>query len=533
MTVKLWRPFLIGGVSLTLLVWTLETLNHTLGGFGTLMMLLAGGVGVGRWLTRSRSLSSSTAPLTPASLDRTTVEQAITETETVLSQLQTEASTLEANSGFRPPQQQLRSQVAQVIQELDREEIRLVVLGGKATGKTTVTQLLQLGWLPQLTRQVTLQDTPALLEGTESGMAAEVAAWQVALNSDLALFLIDGDLTEPELQVLRRLVNNRKRTILLLNKQDQYLPVERQTLLQQLHLRTRDISAWVEIVAIAAAPVPIKVRQHQADKSVQEWMEQPRPDLSQLLGCLNRILAQDTQQLVLANCLNQAVTLKTEARTALNGVRRVRAMPVIEQYQWVAAATTFANPFPALDLLATAAINAHMVMELSNLYQQKLTFSQAQTVATNLATLMLKLGLVEFSTQTIGIVLKSNAITYVAGGALQGVSAAYLTRMAGLSLVEYFQAQEKGVTSATLQLDQMAKVLRQVFQQNQRITLLQSFVKQVLDHLFTTKPTIPQLSATVTQPLQLDPPETEILGENREAVRLSVPSLDSTSVPSA
>jgi hypothetical protein len=60
---------------------------------------------------------------------------------------------------------------------------------------------------------------------------------------------------------------------------------------------------------------------------------------------------------------------------------------------------------------------------------------------------MLKLGLVEVTTQTIGSILKGNAFTYVAGGAVQGVSAAYLTRLAGLSLIEYFQEQE--VSEAT------------------------------------------------------------------------------------
>ncbi len=104
-----------------------------------------------------------------------------------------------------------------------------------------------------------------------------------------------------------------------------------------------------------------------------------------------------------------------------------RATPVIEQYQWIAAAAAFANPVPALDILATAAINAQMVMDLGNVYQQKFSLEQAQTVAGAMGSLMLKLGLVELSTKAVSTVLKSNAITFVAGGVVQGVSAAYLT----------------------------------------------------------------------------------------------------------
>ena len=104
---------------------------------------------------------------------------------------------------------------------------------------------------------------------------------------------------------------------------------------------------------------------------------------------------------------------------------------------------------------------------------------------------MLKLGLVELSTQTISTMLKSNAITFVAGGAVQGVSAAYLTRVAGLSLIEYFQQQEVSTDSETgLNLDKLGQTLQNVFQQNQQLGFLQAFVKQV-GHLLPQSPQQP------------------------------------------
>jgi len=51
-----------------------------------------------------------------------------------------------------------------------------------------------------------------------------------------------------------------------------------------------------EVVGIAAFQ-PTKVRQHQADGSVQEWMEQPAPDTKQLTQQLAQIMAQSGQQL--------------------------------------------------------------------------------------------------------------------------------------------------------------------------------------------------------------------------------------------
>jgi hypothetical protein len=228
----------------------------------------------------------------------------------------------------------------------------------------------------------------------------------------------------------------------------------------------------------------VKVRKHEADGSVQEWMEQPAPDIQQLTQQFGEILAQQKQRLVWLTTIRKAWLLKAEAKNSLNGIRCDRATPIIEQYQWIAAAAAFANPVPALDILATAAINAQMVMDLGKIYQQKFSLEQAQTVAGTMGSLMLKLGLVELSTKAIGTVLKSNAVTFVAGGLVQGVSAAYLTRVAGLSLVEYLQQQEIAVDSGTnLNLEKLRETLQKVFGQNQQISFLQGFVKQGVKRL--------------------------------------------------
>jgi hypothetical protein len=191
--------------------------------------------------------------------------------------------------------------------------------------------------------------------------------------------------------------------------------------------------------------------------------------------------------------------LKAEVKTQLNQVRRDRALPVIEQYQWVAAAAAFANPVPALDLLATAAISAQLVKDLGEIYQQKFSLPQAQAAAKTLGSLMLKLGLVELSTQTIGSILKGHAFTYVAGGAVQGVSAAYLTRLAGLSLIEYFQEQEAtDATGQAFNLERLGQTLQKVFASNQRAAFLQGFVQQVVGRLAPKSPQ-PELTGSETR----------------------------------
>jgi uncharacterized protein (DUF697 family) len=219
-------------------------------------------------------------------------------------------------------------------------------------------------------------------------------------------------------------------------------------------------------------------------------MEQPAAQISNLNSRLTTILAREQEQLIWATTWRRAIELKQQAREILNQIRRDRALPVIEQYQWIAAAAAFANPVAALDLLAAAAVSTQMLIDLSGIYRQKFSLERAQTATGTLGKLMVQLGLVELSTQAIASILKSNAFTYVAGGAVQGVSAAYLTRIAGLSLIEYFQEQEVNLDEPEgFNLARFTAKLQQVFQQNQRTAFLNNFVRQAMSRLSGEKET--------------------------------------------
>jgi len=480
MVVKLQRPILVGGIGLSFSLWLLQSLHHSIAQLGEFSVLGAIALGTGLWLFKGGSKNTALPPASSL-LDRATVEKAIAQVEGVVSQLEAEAKNYGANA-------ELGQRVAQLKVELDRQEIHLAVTGGKAVGKTTLIRVLESSWVPQIQPSICLKETPALFTGADATQQSETAALTAAIASDLVLFVTNGDLTDSEFQTLQHLAAVNQRTVLVFNKQDQYLSQDRETVLYSLQQklllvqRTENVAALaLPVVGIAATPSSVKVRQHQPDGSVREWLEQPVPQIKQLTEQLAQILVQEGQQLVWATTRRAALELKAEAKIVLNGVRRDRALPVIEQYQWIAAAAAFANPVPALDLLATAAINAQLVIELGAIYQQKFSLQQAQAVAGTLGSLMLKLGLVELSTQMIGSVLKSNAITFVAGGALQGVSAAYLTRLAGMSLIEYFQEQDVVTTSEAgrpLNLDQLGQTLQRVFQQNQQVAFLQSFVNK-------------------------------------------------------
>ncbi|MBW4638727.1 MAG: DUF697 domain-containing protein [Gloeocapsa sp. UFS-A4-WI-NPMV-4B04] len=482
MAVKLRRPILVGGVGLSFSLLVLQSFHQSIDQLGEFSVIGIIALGICLWLFQHQ-VKNTSLQLDKAPTDRATVEKVIVQVEGIVSQIATEAE----NQGLSP----LQEKIEQLKVELNRQEIHLAITGGKAVGKTTLMQLLfNVGQQP-----LDLQETPALFTGTDT--ITTDAALEQAIAQDLVLFVTNGDLTDTQFQAINQLTAANQRLMLVFNKQDQYLPDERASVLCSLRQRMYPTLKAEDVVAITASPTPVKVRQHQADGTVQEWMEQPAIEITQLTQQLTQVLTEERQQLVWATTNRKAVALKAEAKAVLNQVRRDRALPIIEQYQWIAAAAAFANPVPALDLLATAAINAQLVMDLGGIYQQRFSLQQAQTVAGTMGSLMLKLGLVELSSKAIGTVLKSNAITFVAGGAVQGVSAAYLTRLAGLSLIEYFQQQEVTTPDTKLNIDKLGQTLQNVFQQNQQIGFLPGFVKQTVNRILPESQTEINVSQTV------------------------------------
>lgn len=347
----------------------------------------------------------------------------------------------------------LRAQAEAIRADLERAELRIAVVGPVGAGKSSLV--------------AALTGLPALAALQLSWLDQEPLG-----NPDLLLFVTAGDLSASEYARLRELNQPGRPTLLILNQSDRYLPPEREQLLARLRELGQALPDVRAVLSVAAAPGPLKVRQHYADGSVREWFEAAQPEVQALEACLLPLLSREGEVLKLANALLQAQTLTASAQATLNQLRRRRAQPVVERYQWLTAAAVFANPLAGLDLLATAAINAQMLRELAEVYECELGLQQARPIARTLAVLILKLGLVELSTQGIGVLLKSNVATYAVGGVVQGVSAAYLTHLGALAFMACLE-QEQGWSKRSL-----GQALREIFQQNQRTAFLQTFAKQ-------------------------------------------------------
>ena len=451
------KPILLGGVGISLGLWFWQSWQESLMEMGQFTMMGAMALGASFWLWQQKKPFSS-LPQVFLPLDQEKVEKAIATAEETINYLASEAENFDVG--------ELRTKLNQLPELMTREDLQVAIAGQKKVGKTSLLEILK----AKEEEHVSWQEIESHQE--------------VPDTADLVLYTTEGDLTESELKTLGKLRDSHHNILILLNKQDCYLPEEKVAILQQLKTATKAILPQENILAISATPSELKVRKYGEDGSIEEWWEPQQPEIATLNQRLSEVLTQEKEQLVWAATWRQAIALQKQAQEILNSLRRDRALPIIEKYQWIAAATALANPVPALDLLATAAINAQLVIDLGAIYQQKLSLAQGQNAAGTLGKLMVKLGLVELSTQTIGSLLKGNTFTYLAGGAVQGISAAYLTRLAGLSLIAYFQEQSlnKSVNEG-FNFNKLGEKLKIVFQNNQRQAFLQDFVKQGMVHL--------------------------------------------------
>ena len=117
------------------------------------------------------------------------------------------------------------------------------------------------------------------------------------------------------------------------------------------------------------------------------------------------------------NLLLRAHLINSEARDQLSKERDVRAQAVIDKFQWMTAGTVFANPIPALELMATGAVQYQMISELAAVYGVDITTAHVKMIGTQMIQMLLKTGLVEATTSLIAGLFKSSLVGYAAGRA--------------------------------------------------------------------------------------------------------------------
>lgn len=409
--------------------------------------------------------------------------------------------------------QELLSRSREIEANLSQGNIHVVVFGTGSAGKTSVVNALlgrmagrvdapmgttEVGEtyvlkLKGLEREILITDTPGILETGVAGSQREQLARQLATEADLLLFVLDNDLRKSEYEPLKILAEIGKRSLVVFNKKDLYTEDDQEVILARLRQRLKGLVTAMDVIAVSANPQALRL---------EETIVQPEPDIMPLIRRLAAILRAEGEDLMADNILLQSQRLGEQARKLIDAQRRRQAEKVVERFQWIGAGVIAVTPLPVLDLLATAAVNAQMVVEIGKIYGCELNIERGRELALSLAKTLASLGIVEGVVKLVSAALQLSVATFVVGKAIQGVSAAYLTRIAGKSFIEYFRHDQDWGDGG------MTEVVQRQFQLNRRDEFVKVFVKDAI--------------ARVIKPLKLNEPAPEEDSEEIEELEPEV-----------
>ncbi len=382
--------------------------------------------------------------------------------------------------------QALISRSREIEQNLQRGGLTVAVFGTGSAGKTSLINALvgrmvgEVGAtmgttttgathklkLKGINREILIADTPGILEAGDAGTEREREARKLATEADLLLFVLDGDLRQSEYKPLVDLIQIGKRSIVVLNKIDLLTESDLTIITNNLKERLKGIVSKTDVIAVCANPQIVQLDTGERVK--------PDPDIMPLIKHIAAVVRSEGDDLLADNILLQSQRLGEEARRLIDHQRRRDAEKIVDRFQWIGAGVIAVTPLPVVDILATAAVNAQMVIEIGKVYGCELNMERGRELALSLAKTLVSLGVVKGAITIVATALQLSVAGIIAGRAIQGVSAAYLTRIAGKSFIEYFRQDQTWGDGG------IAEVVQRQFQLERKDEFVKSFIKDAI-----------------------------------------------------
>lgn len=348
-------------------------------------------------------------------------------------------------------------QLQLLLEKIEHGHIHIAVFGRVSVGKSALlnallgemrfstsplhgetTRAAHARWQEYDAGGVFLIDTPGINE--VAGEAREQLAHDVAGRSDLVMFVVDGDLTDSELQALRQVKGAAQRLALVLNKVDRYTHAERDLLLDTLRQRTTGLIQPQDILTVAAHPAERIVILVDAEGNETETRRCPPPDVNALRERIWDILKAEGKTMAALNAGLFAGRFSDRLSREIIVIRRDLADSVVRKYCLAKGVAVALNPIPIADILAAIATDAAMMIHLSRVYGLPINRSEAgsllKTISIQLAFLMGTVWAMHLAAAALkGISLGLSTI--VTAGA-QGAVAWYGTYVVGKAAEQYF-----------------------------------------------------------------------------------------------
>lgn len=181
---------------------------------------------------------------------------------------------------------------------------------------------------------------------------------------------------------------------------------------------------------------------------ILSWDGEP-DHLATSLSPLSQWLAREGGQIHLVTLCRELEQLHGRWQADLERLRRAQWRELQKRTQWFVAAGVLITPAMSLDLLVLSVGNGLMLRDMARLWDCPWTLEQLQAAALHLGKAALALGVVEWCNQAFATAFKLHGSTWLVGGTLQALSAAYLTRVIGHAMAD-LMARSVGVSEPDL-----------------------------------------------------------------------------------
>lgn len=212
--------------------------------------------------------------------------------------------------------------------------------------------------------------------------------------------------------------------------------------------RTEDESSDCTILASLQANLPARLRDRVL---LQRGSETLRSTLAPLRREINQSNFRTRQRLL--------ADLHRQWLGELEALRRSRFQVLQNRTQWLVAGSVLASPLPSLDLVAMAVANGLMIHEMREIWGTSINPELMREAAEQLAKTALAQGVVEWTSQMLLGLAKLETGSWLVAGAMQALSAAYLTRVVGRSMADWLALTAGVAEPDLLALKQQAPLL--------------------------------------------------------------------------
>ncbi|MBO6973759.1 MAG: GTP-binding protein [Prochlorococcus marinus CUG1434] len=327
--------------------------------------------------------------------------------------------------------------------------------------------------IPILKRNINIIDTPGLFEPSKLGEEREKATILQASNSDLVLFVVDQDINKYENYLIKELLKIGKKIIIVLNKCDLRSRDENNLIQKNINSITYARKNKISVVQTIAVPKQSTYVKSDALNLI--------PEVGSLYKEIIETLDNNGEELLADNILFRSNKLGIKSKNFLEEQRYLMSNKVIKKYMWITGGVILVNPLPAVDFLTTTSVNLQMIMELSKIYEIKLAKKDAKDLSKSLLSALAKQGILKGGLSIISNALATSLTKIIISKSIQSITAGWIIRIVGLSLIEYFKnGQDWGDGGIQEVVDKIYKI-------SKREDILNNFVKEATSKIEISK----------------------------------------------